>query len=112
MLAIPAIFLLTAAPAHACMQGMFELLLTGLMVAAAALMMTAMGQAGLMRLRRKHTLSWLGKWTLGGLSTLHLFLGLGILFVGLSGGPSGLVFSFLLALPLLLLSRGGYIAFK
>jgi hypothetical protein len=106
--AIPAIFLLTTAPALACVQGLAEALLLALVAALTTLLLTAAGQCGLLRLRGRHTLSALGKWTLGGLSSFHLLIGLGILYLGLGEGASGLLIAAIFALPLLILSRSGF----
>jgi len=106
-LSIPAIFLLWTTPAQACMQGIFEAIIIAFVAVLTTILLTSASQSGLMHLRRRHTLSGLGRWTLTGLSTVHLLVGLGILLIGLGGGPGGALIGFLIALPLLLLGRAG-----
>ena len=95
-------------PASACVEGLFEVILIGFTAVVSVFIFTAVSQSGLIRLRKKHTLSGLGRWTMASLSTLHLIAGFGLLCIGRSTGPLGTVITFLLAVPLLLLSRAGF----
>ena len=106
-LVIATVLLLWATPAAACSQCL-KLAMTVSVLTLGSLGLTTLGQLGLMRLRRREPfakLSGLGRWTLGGLSTVHLLVGMGALWLGVQGEAILFTSS---ALALMALSLSGF----
>lgn len=107
-LVIVTVLLLWATPASACCSQCYGLIITVSVIILGSLGFTTLCQLGIMGLHRREPfskLSRLGRWTLGGLSSVNVLIGLGAMWIGVEG--EALIISSI-ALALLTLGLSGF----